>query len=67
MATSTNLLNAKVYKVQEAWGSWKDLRAANQVARASPQDIHFIQIISPTELPKIRGLKGIHSTDVLQQ
>ena len=45
MATSTNLLNAEVYEVQETWGGQKDLRTANWVARASPKDIHFFQII----------------------
>ena len=66
MATSTNLLNTKVYEVQETWGGWKDLRAANQAARASPKDIHFFQTISPMESPKIMGLKDIHSSEALQ-
>ena len=66
MATSTNLLNAEVYKLQETWGGWKDLRTTNLAARASPKDIHFFQIISPMELPKIMGLKSIHSMEALQ-
>ena len=65
MATSTNLLNSKVYEVQETWVAKKDLRAANWAARASPKDINFFQIISPKELPKIMGLKGIHSSEAL--
>ena len=67
MATSTNLLGTEVHEVQESWGGQKDLRAANQVARASPKDIHFFWIISPTESPKIMGLKGIYSSEALQQ
>ena len=67
MATLTNLLDTKVYEVQETWGGWKDLRTANQVAKASPKDIHFFKTISSTESPKIMGLKGIHSTEALQQ
>ena len=66
MATSTNLLNTEVYEVQETWGSWKDFRSANQVAKASPKDIHFFWIILPMESPKIMGLKGIHSIENLQ-
>ena len=65
MAISTNLLSTKVYDVQETWECQKDLRAANQVERASPKDIHFVCIILPTELPKITGLKGIHSSKAL--
>ena len=65
MTTSTNLLNTEVYEVQETWGSQKDLRAANELARASLKDIYFFQIILPMELPKIMDLKGIHSTKAL--
>ena len=66
IATSANFLGPEVYEVQASWGGWKDLRAANQVVRASPKDIHFFWIILPTELPKIIGLKGIHSSKALQ-
>ena len=66
MATSTNLLGTEVHEVQETWGSQKDLRVANSVAKASPKDIHFFWIILPTELQKIMGLKGIHSSEALQ-
>ena len=65
MTTSTNLLNAEVYEVKETWGGQNDLRATNQVARASPKDIHFFWIISSTESPKIVGLKDIYSTEDL--
>ena len=67
MAISTNLMSTEVYEVQETWDSQKDLGATNQVARASPKGIHFSSIISPTELPKIMGLKGINSSEALWQ
>ena len=52
--------------MQETWGSQKDLKTTNWVAWASPEDIHFFQIILPMESPKIMDLKGIHSTEALQ-
>ena len=54
----TNLLGTEV---QEALARWKDLRAANQVAKASSRDIHFFRVVTPTESPKVMGVKGIHS------
>ena len=59
MAISTNLLRTEIYDVQETWGGQKDLTAATQVAKPSPKDIHFFQVILPTDLLKIMGLKGI--------
>ena len=67
MATSTNLLGTYIHEVLETWGSQKDFWAANPMARASPKDIHFFQIILPTESPKIMGLKGIHSSEAQWQ
>ena len=67
MAISNNLLSTEVYKVQETLGGWKDLRATDRVASPSPKDIHFFQIVFPTESPKIIGLKGIHSSEALWQ
>ena len=66
MATSTNLLGTEIHEVQESWGGQKDLWAANWAAKASPKENHFFQIVSPTESPKIMGLKGIHSSKALQ-
>ena len=67
MAILSNLLNTKVYEVQKTWGSQKDLGVTNQVAGAFPKCIHFFQVISHTESPKIMGLKGIHSSEALWQ
>ena len=47
MATSTNLPGTEVHEVQESWGGQKDPRATNQVARASPKDIHFSGLSYP--------------------
>ena len=29
IATSTNLLGSEIHEVQESWGGWNDLQAAN--------------------------------------
>ena len=58
MVTLTNLLGNKIHEVQESWTTWKDLEAAHQYAKSSPKDIHFFRVVSPTELPKVLGLKG---------
>ena len=41
MAWETNLLNVKIYKVQEAWTGWWGLRATNHAAKASQRDMQF--------------------------
>ena len=67
MATLTNLLGNEIHEVQESWTGQTDLKAAHQYAKSSPKDIHFFRVVLPTELPKIMGLKGIHSPKALQQ
>ena len=67
MATLMNLLGNEIHKVEESWTGWKDLKAAHQYAKSSPKDSHFFRVVSPTEMPKIMGLKGIHSPKTLQQ
>ena len=66
MATSTYILGNKIHGVQKSFGSRKDLQATNQAARSSSKDIYFLRVVAPTESPKIRGLKGIHSLEALQ-
>ena len=65
MAWETSLLNVKIYEVQEAWTSCQGLRAANHAAKASQRDKQFFHMVTPTKLPNIMGLKGIHSTEAL--
>ena len=64
MATATNLMGSEVHEV---WTGWKDLKATHHVAKASPRDICFFRVMPPTKLPKIMGLRGIHSLEALQQ
>ena len=65
-ADSAGLLDLDVYEVQDMWTGQKELCATNHVAKGSLKDICYFQVISPTELSKIMGLKGIHSPEVLK-
>ena len=62
IVASTNLLDAKVFQVQETWDGRRNLKTTNWVARTSPKDILFFWLVLPTESLKIMGLKGIHSS-----
>ena len=66
MASSTNLLGTEVHEVQEEWSGQQELKATNKTAKASQKDIHIFRLVMPTELPKIMGLEGIHSSKALQ-
>ena len=44
MATSTNLLGTEIHEVQESWGGWKDLQAANWAAKCSSKDIYYFRV-----------------------
>ena len=65
MANSTNLMGSEVHEVQGAWMGQKDLKATYHAAKVSPKDIQFFRVVLPIELPKIMGLRGIHSPKVL--
>ena len=67
MATSTNFMGSEIHEVQEVWTNWKDLRIAHHMDKISAKDIHFFRVVPPTELPKIMGLRGIHSPEGLQR
>ena len=66
MADSTGLLNSDVYEVQDTWTGQKELHATNHAAKSSLKNICYFSVILPTELPKIMGLKGIHSPKALK-
>ena len=66
IATSAGLLDSDVHKVKDEWTGWKDLQATHQTAKSPLKDIHFFQLVPPTESPKIMGLKGIHSPKALK-
>ena len=65
IATSVGLLDSEVHKVQEVWTGQKDLQVAHHTAKGSPKGIQILQVVPPTELPNIMGLRVIHSSKVL--
>ena len=54
-ATSVGLIGSDVHEVQDAWTGQKNLRVAPCVAKSSPKDIHFFQMVPPTKSLKIMG------------
>ena len=64
MAWETNLLNVKM---QEVWAGRQEFKAANHATKASQWVLLFFHTVSPTELPNIMVLKGIHSPEALHQ
>ena len=65
MADSAGLLESDIYKVQDAWTGQKDLCTANHTVKASQKNIQFFCLVTPTKLPCIMGLEGIHSLEAL--
>ena len=65
MADMVGLLNNKVHQVQDPWPGKKELHTANHATISSAQEICYFQVVSPTESPKIIGLKGIHFPEAL--
>ena len=62
-----HLMDSEIHEVVEVWTGWKDLWATHHTVKGSPKCIHCFWVVPPTKLPKIMGLKGIHSPEVLCQ
>ena len=65
MISSVGLLGSQIYEIQEAWTGQENLHCANDVLKTLPKDLQFFHPISPSELPKVMGLTGIHHMDAL--
>ena len=65
MFTSVGLLHSEIYKIQEVWTRWEDLQYANDALKLLPKGLQFPCPISPSESPKVMGLKGVHHPDAL--
>ena len=66
MAEMAGLMDSKIYVVQDQWWGKKELCTTNYMARGSARDLHYFWVVSPLKSPKIMGLKGIHSPEVLK-
>ena len=53
MAKSTKLLGLAIYKIQEVWKGPDELQQANYALRALPKGIKFLQVVPPSESPKV--------------
>ena len=65
MITSAGLLGSQIYDIQESWEGQNKLQYTNDALRALPKGLQFFCAISPPELPKARGIAGIHNPDAL--
>ena len=64
MATSTKLLGTSIYKIQTSWTGLDELRQANYALRSLNKGFKFLQVVPPSESPKVMGLMGIHDLDM---
>ena len=65
MAKSTKLLGAAIYKIQEVGEGPDKLQQANYALRSLPKGLKVLQVVLPSESPKVMGLVGIHNLDAL--
>ena len=65
MMACTSLLSSQIYEIQEFWEGLSELWYANDGLRALPKGLQFFHPISPSELPKVMDLAGIHNPDAL--
>ena len=65
MIASIGLLDLEIYEIQEVWTGWEDLQYANNALKLSLKGLWFFCPMSPSESPKVMGLKGVHHPDAL--
>ena len=65
MAKSARLPGSAIYKIQEVWKGPDELQQANYALRSLLKGLKFLQVVPPSEPPKVMGLVGIHDTDAL--
>ena len=65
MIAFADLLGSGIYEIQESWTGQEDLWYTNDVLKTSLKGLQFFHPVSPSELPKVMGLKGIHHPDTL--
>ena len=65
MATNTELLGTLIHKIQALWTGLEEPKQANYALRALPKGLKFLQVVPPSESPKVMGLMGIHDPDDL--
>ena len=62
---SADLLGTSIYEIQSSWTGPKELKQANYTLQSLPKGLKFLQVVAPSESPKVMGLMGIHDPDAL--
>ena len=63
MIISADLLDSKIFKIQEVWTGQEDLQYANDALKTLLKGLQFFCLVLPLESPKVMGLEGIHCPD----
>ena len=67
LAEKARLLGTEIHLVQDLWEGKNELHSVYYMVRGSAKDLHFFRVVTPLESPKIMGLRGIHSPEVLKR
>ena len=65
MAASAELLGTSIYEIQASWMGPDELKQANYALRSLPKGLKFLNVVPPSESPKVMGLVEIHHLDTL--
>ena len=65
LAVSTNLLGTFIYEIPSSWTGPEELKQVNYALQSLPKGLKFLQVVPPSESPKVMGLMGIHDPDAL--
>ena len=65
MAMSIKLLGTSIYEIQASWMGPDELKQTNYGLQSLPKCLNFLQVVPPSESPRIMGLMGIHDPDAL--
>ena len=65
LAVSANLLGTSIYEIQSSWTGPEELKQANYALQSLPKGLKFLQVVPPSESPKVMELMGIHNPDAL--
>ena len=63
MAARADLLGTSIDEIQASWTGPDELKQANYALQSLPKGLKFLQVVPPSESPKVMGLVGIHDQD----
>ena len=65
LATRADLLGTSVFEIHSPWTGPEELKQANYTLLSLPKGLKFLQVVPPSESPKVMRLMGIHDPDAL--